>query len=197
MSGLRETKKAATRSALARAAAEIALREGSEGLTVAAITQAAGVSPRTFHNYFGSREEALQAFFTARVQSLVAELDQLPAELDLLSAVERLVIANLYAEDAELESFATLFRLGEILEMLGAVPTPHNRQLGALLDPMLPIVHPRLPGYSDFEVTVMLRVIGGAVSTALEWHYGTPQADRDPAVGEQFVRRAIDVLRRT
>ena len=58
MSGLRETKKAATRTALSRAAAEIALMEGPEAFTVAAIAAAAGVSPRTFHNYFPSREDA-------------------------------------------------------------------------------------------------------------------------------------------
>jgi AcrR family transcriptional regulator len=57
--GLRERKKRATRLALSEAALRLALDRGLEQLTVEEISEAAGVSARTFFNYFTSKEHAL------------------------------------------------------------------------------------------------------------------------------------------
>src|SRR5699024_6085281 len=57
--GLRERKKLATRRNIKQAALHLALEEGLESLTVEAISEVADVSPRTFFNYFSSKEEAL------------------------------------------------------------------------------------------------------------------------------------------
>lgn len=56
--GLRERKKQATRNALAEAAVRLAAEHGVENVTVEAISEAAGVSPRTFFNYFPSHDDA-------------------------------------------------------------------------------------------------------------------------------------------
>ncbi len=93
--GLRERKKRATRAALAEAAVRLAVEHGAENVTVEAISQAAGVSPRTFFNYFDSHDDAfvmLDAEVGARVRRavldapedhppLVAVRDALAAEL--------------------------------------------------------------------------------------------------------------------
>lgn len=192
MSGLRESKKAATRSTLARSAAEIALRDGAEGLTVAAITAAAGVSPRTFHNYFPSREEALLEFVADRVEALLLELADLPADLALLPAVERIVIRNIHADDDELDSLATLFRLGEIIDTLAPTRTGRS-ELSSVLEPLLPMMRPRLPGFTDFDAVVAIRLLAAAVGTALEFYYSAP-APRDPATGEQLLQQATRLL---
>ena len=56
---LRERKKAETWAALHEAAASLALQHGVEQTTVEAIAASAGVSPRTFFNYFQAKEDAI------------------------------------------------------------------------------------------------------------------------------------------
>ncbi|GLX04222.1 TetR family transcriptional regulator [Microbispora sp. NBRC 16548] len=75
--GLREQKKQATREALRAAALRLALERGPDNVRVDDIAEAAGVSPRTYNNYFSSREQAIVAAITgereARVAAAVAE----------------------------------------------------------------------------------------------------------------------------
>ena len=57
--GLRERKRLATRRAIQRAVIELVAERGLEGTTVDEISRVADISPRTFFNYFASKEEAL------------------------------------------------------------------------------------------------------------------------------------------
>jgi AcrR family transcriptional regulator len=54
--GLRARKRAATQEAIERCALSLALKHGYENITVEMICEGALVSPRTFFNYFGSKE---------------------------------------------------------------------------------------------------------------------------------------------
>ncbi|MET3175532.1 UNVERIFIED_ORG: AcrR family transcriptional regulator [Arthrobacter sp. UYCu721] len=56
---LRERKKVETWTALHEAAASLAQQRGLEQATVEAIAESAGVSPRTFFNYFPAKEDAV------------------------------------------------------------------------------------------------------------------------------------------
>jgi AcrR family transcriptional regulator len=70
--GLRERKKQATRKALREAALRLALERGPDDVRVDDIAEAAGVSPRTYNNYFSSREQAIVAAVTAEREARVA-----------------------------------------------------------------------------------------------------------------------------
>lgn len=77
--GLRERKKAATRRALHEAAVRLAMRDGADRTTVEAIADEAGVSRRTFSNYFGGKEEALMYGDFQRIQGLIELVRARPA----------------------------------------------------------------------------------------------------------------------
>ncbi|THV25909.1 TetR family transcriptional regulator [Glycomyces paridis] len=73
--GLRERKKAATKAALSDAAFRLAVaKEGIEAVTADEIAAEAGVSTRTFHNYFPSKEAALLHDFHETTGQLLAGL---------------------------------------------------------------------------------------------------------------------------
>jgi AcrR family transcriptional regulator len=57
--GLRERKRIATRKAIQRAVLELALERGLERVTIEEISRVADISPRTFFNYFVSKEAAI------------------------------------------------------------------------------------------------------------------------------------------
>lgn len=58
-SGLRERKRAATRSAITAAARTLTSERGLNGYTVEEVCEAAGISRRTFFNYFPTKEDAI------------------------------------------------------------------------------------------------------------------------------------------
>ncbi|GIE85952.1 TetR/AcrR family transcriptional regulator [Actinoplanes regularis] len=77
--GLRERKKLATRMALHEAAVRLAAERGADNVTIDAIAEAAGVSRRTFTNYFANKEEVFYYRDAYRMRRLCESIRQQPA----------------------------------------------------------------------------------------------------------------------
>ena len=92
--GLRERKKVATRRSLGIAAMRLAVRRGLDNVLVEDIAAEAGVSPRTFNNYFGSKYEAICALAMERSQRMGAELRNRPASEPLMEAITNAVLES-------------------------------------------------------------------------------------------------------
>jgi AcrR family transcriptional regulator len=91
--GLRERKKAATRRALGIAAMRLAVQRGLDNVLVEDIAAEAGVSTRTFNNYFASKYEAICALAMERGTLIGVALRQRPAAEPLMEAVTSAVLS--------------------------------------------------------------------------------------------------------
>lgn len=92
---LRERKKMATRRAIHDAAFELVDRHGLSGTTVEAISDRAGVAPRTFWAYFSSKEDAVINRDPDWPDTLRAELLDRPREEDVVSALRAVLEQHL------------------------------------------------------------------------------------------------------
>jgi AcrR family transcriptional regulator len=77
--GHRERKKAQTRRAIALATRRLVFAHGFDAVTVQDIAAAADVSPRTFFNYFGSKEEAAVGVDPSALEDLTVAIAERPA----------------------------------------------------------------------------------------------------------------------
>ena len=92
--GLRERKKVATRQALGEAAMRLAVERGLDKVLVEDIADAAGVSARTFNNYFASKYEAICALQQDRALRIGDELRARPAGEPLWESVTQAVLSQ-------------------------------------------------------------------------------------------------------
>ncbi|MDY6049238.1 MAG: TetR/AcrR family transcriptional regulator [Corynebacterium sp.] len=120
MAGLRESKKAATREAIARSAASLSLQKGITEVTVAEISEMANVSARTFHNYFASREEAIGWFLELEFTRIREAFEEaITDELSLFPTI--LSFVSKYVDESNpnsLDSFYAFQRLADQLNSL-------------------------------------------------------------------------------
>jgi AcrR family transcriptional regulator len=101
--GLRERKKVATRHALGIAAMRLAAARGLENVLVEDIAEAAGVSARTFNNYFASKYEAICALGFDRAMRIGAALRERPASEPLWDAIVAAVMSEYGSADRALD----------------------------------------------------------------------------------------------
>ena len=90
--GIRERKKQRTRQALRQAALELFLERGFEATTIADITAAADVAPRTFFSYFKTKEDVVFDEGPEGFDKLQQTLRQRPQGEPLLAAFRRVAL---------------------------------------------------------------------------------------------------------
>lgn len=110
--GLRERKKRARREALIDATHRLVAEHGLDAVTVDAICADAGVSPRTFFNYFESKDDAVLGIQPWSLDPAVAETFATGGPTGRLGAdLEVLVAAMLEHPMISHERFATVMEL--------------------------------------------------------------------------------------
>jgi len=111
-SGLRERKKAQTRRALTAAAIRLSIERGSpDRVTVEEISDAADVSPRTFFNYFSSKEDAILGVDPEGRSTMRSELELRPAEETPVEALRAALLATAESIDDNAELWAQRLQL--------------------------------------------------------------------------------------
>ena len=93
--GLREHKKQATRAALQHSAVTLCRQRGPGAVTVEDICADAGVSPRTFFNYFATKEEAVFSLDDGVPDMIKRMIAERPPEESPLEAIRAVFTARL------------------------------------------------------------------------------------------------------
>jgi AcrR family transcriptional regulator len=103
-SGLRERKKVATRRALHEAALRLVAERGLDGVSVDEIAARADVSPRTFFNYFPSKDDAVIGLDPAGPADQAAAFAARPANESAVAVMRAIAReqATQMAEDPQL-----------------------------------------------------------------------------------------------
>ncbi|GAA0923265.1 TetR/AcrR family transcriptional regulator [Streptomyces thermoalcalitolerans] len=167
--GLREQKKQATRAALREAALRLALERGPDNVRVDDIAEAAGVSPRTYNNYFSSREQAIVAAITAERESRVAAaVAARPAHVRLADALTEAILEQ-YTEPHDHDKLLLI--------------TANPALCDAFLDATAAIEHPlaaaidqRLGGTGTLTARALAASVAAAVRVALHQWIQSPAA---------------------
>ncbi|UVE93853.1 TetR/AcrR family transcriptional regulator [Dietzia sp. B32] len=171
MPNLRERKKADTRTRLAVAAVELLVAEGAERATVSAIAGRAGVSTRTFHNYFAHREDAFVHFLREQVAEWVRQVEQAPADLSPLDIL-RSAFRELYGRsEDDIDAAQNLLVAGE---QIGLLLSAEARACVAeqILEPLYEAVGGRAPQLNPFRVRVMVDLSLAAGASVLRHRSG-------------------------
>ena len=157
--GLRERKKAATREALSAAALRLALEQGPENVRVDDIAEAAGVSPRTYNNYFSSREQAIVAAIAAeRALRIGVALRERPAGEPLAEAVIEAVAEQYGAEPT-----------GDVLSLIASAPALRAEFIGtvAAIEQSLAAAIAARAGCDELAAAVLAAAVSAAARVGL------------------------------
>ncbi len=167
----RDLQKDQTRLDLALAAFELARQHGLAGVRVPEIAAATGVSPRTFNNYFSSKEAAIVWPVTLRGGILAASLAARPPEEPLADALAG-AAASMYEQD-EVDGLPPGW-LRDLRALVAVEPALHGEYLktaGAVEATLAGAVARRMgAAEGQLEPQVLAAVVAGAErAAALYW----------------------------
>ncbi|MEV4127804.1 TetR family transcriptional regulator [Nocardia sp. NPDC049707] len=185
---LRERKKLDTRKALSDATLELAFERGLANITREDIAARAGVSVRTFNNYFTGKYEALAYRQTERIQRSLIALRNRPADEPLWTAITAAVLEPLEVDGAGDHPPTPRQQLA-IREFLEA-PEIRTAVSKAISDHWVEVIATRTgtDPVRDLYPHLVVGAIGAIYRAATEIHI---RAD-PPALLTTLLRQAID-----
>lgn len=186
---LRDRKKAATRAALGAAAIKLGRLHGFDHVTAEAIAAEAGVSTRTFHNYFSSKEEAALHHLEESALEWVELLESRPVGEPFWDSVRTIVMQVIDDPDRDLSEIVA------VAKMVEATPTLLGKKMeidDSISDVMASAIADRLgmSAATDLYPRMLQSVLGAAVSSALAlWESGNTSAGSVRELIEQALRQ--------
>lgn len=105
---LRKRKKDDTRRALVETACRLTLEHGYDGFTVADLTDAVGISRRTFSNYFSGRAECVLSWELVQAEYAMGELTAAHPDEPIPALIRRLLRLVTAAVDGRGAEFAAI-----------------------------------------------------------------------------------------
>jgi AcrR family transcriptional regulator len=185
--GLRERKKQATREALSSAALWLSLARGVENVTIEDITEAAGVSLRTFRNYFASKYEAISATGGDRARRIGASLLARPADEPLWTA---LITATLEQYKGAEQALGTEMMNALRLLMFSPAMRGEFLKINSEMQNALAAAIAQRIG-TDVEADMYPQVLAGAVIAASQvavrrWYAADPPVPLRPLLERAF-----------
>ena len=189
-SGLRERKKLAVRRALSSAAIRLAVERGLENVTIEDITAEAGVSARTFGNYFSSKYEAICALGTDRARRIGAELLARPAGEPLWDAIVNAMLAHYEGADEtpDKEWLAGL----KLVLTAPAIRGEYLKVTSEMQEALAEAIAARTG--IDAQQDMYPRILAGAVTAAAQVAVRRWFAADPPVPLQALLRRALDQL---
>lgn len=185
--GLRSRRTRETRERIIESALELADEDPASRLTAERIADRAGVSRRTFFNYFPSVEAAFFAPVHLLLQAAVEHLEQAPADAPLLESLTHAMHAA--AEEESLDRLGRCAHLGTRLPQLQGSDLEQWEAADALLTE---VFEERYPQLTQYDARCLAgAVIGTCRAAILEWQGGTGGRDGPSAATE--LRTLIDI----
>lgn len=164
---LRERKKRQTRQRIHRAALELAIQHGPDGVTADDIAAAAGISPRTFFNYFDTKDEAFVGGGGRAPETVADDLRARPAGERVVGSLHAIFRHRLQVLLEDVESW----RLRR--ELAARAPELGRAMLGSTAQIERRLVEVAVERAGSDELSVVLEVYRAmaAVRAAL-WAHG-------------------------
>ncbi|MFD4182895.1 TetR family transcriptional regulator [Rhodococcus sp. NPDC058514] len=186
---LRDRKKAATRRALSDAAVRLARSLGIDCVTADAIASDAGVSTRTFHNYFPSKEEAILYRFETEVTEWVEQLRARPRDEPIWDSLEHMCVDVVMDPSRDLaETFAVMALVEDSPALLARQLELHGRVSRILGEAIAERTGTDVD--TDLYPNLLQMTVGAACKSAIDlWMQGTTDYDSPGALVSEAFRQ--------
>jgi AcrR family transcriptional regulator len=163
----RDRQREETRRDLALAAFELARERGLANVRVPEIARAAGVSTRTFNNYFASKEQAIAWLAGRHAAGMASALRGRPADEQLAKALVE-VVAGLYRP--ALDDGRPPHWLRDFRSLVACEPALHGEYLTAMAvaeRELAGAIAARMPAGGQLRARVLAAMVAGAERAAV------------------------------
>ena len=186
--GLRERKKLETHRAIVHAARDLVHSRGLDGVTVDEIATTAGVSPRTFFNYFSCKEEAVVGLDPEILTELTDRVRRRPTEEGPIDALRAVLLG---AGDPE-ENLRHWQLRSELVRRHPELLPRHLVTTARVESALAETLAERLGTDPESDPTprLLVAVVLGAIRAAVTWH---EESDRSEPFAD-VLDRAFSLL---